>query len=115
MGQLNNKEPWQVILEADSGYDQQSVGGTAAGLSIPTGATGATINVEAAAADLGGGRILRYRLDGGDPTSSVGNVVGDGAQINLINQSQLQAFKAISATANTQILNVQFYYNTLST
>lgn len=109
------KEPWQPVLAASNGFVQQTVAGASASLTVPAGATGATINVEADAADLGSSRVLRYRDDGGVPTSSVGALAGDGAQINLINQSQLQNFRAIRVTGNSVILNIQYFYNTLST
>ena len=111
---LTDKEPWEIVPAASTGFVQVSVLASSTLGTIPQGATGATINVEAAAADIGGARVLRYRLDGTAPTTTVGAIAGDGAQINLINQSQLQNFKAISMTAETQILNVQFFYNTLT-
>ena len=110
------KQPWEVVLAADNGFVQVSAGAAPVGLgTIPLSATGATIQIEADPADIGGGRIARYRMDGGNPSSTAGFLAGDGTQINLINQSQLDNFKIISLTGNAQIVNVQFFYNTLST
>lgn len=113
---LTDKEPWEIVPAASTGFVQISVAGVAVSLSasLPAGATGATINVEAAAADLGGSRVARVRMDGTAPTSAIGQILADGAQINLINQSQINNAKFISITANTQKLNVQFFYNTLT-
>jgi hypothetical protein len=113
---LTDKEPWEIVPASATGFVQISVAGTAILLSsyLPANATGATINVEAAAADLGSSRIARVRMDGTAPTSAIGQILADGAQINLINQSQINNFKIISMTASTQKINVQFFYNTLT-
>ena len=63
---------------------------TAIGITGPTSGTkphAAVITVEAAA--------IRFRIDGTDPTATVGHEVEDGGGIELADRGEISLFKAI--------------------
>jgi len=80
------------------GYQQLSVSGTAATLTVPTGATTALISVSTQA--------IRYRDDGVAPTAGAGFPVSAGSVINYC--VQLAAFQAIAQTG-TAVLDILYY------
>ena len=60
----------------------------------------ATITVETAG--------IRYRVDGGEPSSIVGLLVNNGDIITLDNFNEINLFKAIRSGAADATLNVDF-------
>ena len=59
----------------------------------------AEITVEAAA--------IRYRIDGTDPTSTTGNEVEDGGRIILLNQGEVNLFRAIRRDGTDATIRVE--------
>jgi hypothetical protein len=83
-------------------FETVSVGGSAIGFTVATYATAnqARVFVESAA--------IRFRLDGTDPTASVGEPVEMGTVITLDSPDQIQKFKAISQFGGTASLSCHY-------
>jgi hypothetical protein len=64
------------------------------------GATDAFITLETA--------NMRYRYDGGSPTSSVGHILYDGGVLILKGQNQMSNFKFIQTGANSGSIYVTY-------
>lgn len=54
------------------------------------------------------GAEIRYRFDGGTPTSTVGHVLADGGILVLQGQNQMAAFKCIRTGAVSSEISVTF-------
>lgn len=80
------------------GYVQLTSLATAAGLTVPVGATYAIIQAEAQA--------VRWRDDGTDPTTTVGMTIAAGAELRY--DGNLRGIRFIEAAASAK-LNVSFY------
>ena len=79
-----------------SGFEQITVGASAIGLTAASIGKAAFITIENA--------DIRYRIDGTNPTATVGHLVGNGGSIYLAEVKSLANFKMIrtgdtSATA----------------
>ena len=98
-----------------SGYYQISVDGTAKslatliGASIPQDSSACLIQIDEnndlSNANLG----VRYREDGGTPTTTNGFVMGQGDYREFTNRPQIDNLLFISAEATSVTVNVQFY------
>ena len=51
---------------------------------------------------------IRFRYDGGDPTSTLGHLVHRDRSFEIKGQLSLQKFKAVSANDNPAILSVTY-------
>lgn len=60
----------------------------------------ATIEIETA--------DIRYRVDGGEPTTTVGILAGAGDIITLVGRTELKLFRAIRTTATSATLNIDY-------
>lgn len=74
---------------------------------LPATATGAILILESTVAAPT--TSIRYREDGGAPTSTVGMPVVDGTIFAIEGYQNLVNFKAIASGAGTYLLNVQYY------
>jgi hypothetical protein len=85
-----------------STFESVSVTGTAGGFTAATyaGKNHAVITVEVAP--------IRYRVDGTDPTASVGHLVAVGGVIVLESGSDVSNFAAIRSTGSSATLMVTF-------
>lgn len=83
------------------GYQQITVSTTAIGLTVPAKTIRAKIVVEA--------QPLRYRLDGTDPSSTVGTLALAGAEIEVFKKEVLAAFKAIRSGGTDSVISVHYF------
>jgi hypothetical protein len=83
------------------GYQQLTLSGTAASLTVPAGANRALIECDGAAA-----ANSRWRDDGIAPTSTIGMELNAG--VFLAYEGNLAAFQAI-AVSGSPILNISYY------
>ncbi len=94
-------------------YEVIMVGADAAGLSSvkikPAGGSYAGLSAQAALLSLEGGDV-RFRLDGGLPTSDNGHYLGSGDTLCLSGTQTLQQFRAIRAGESNVTLRVSYYY-----
>lgn len=117
------ENPWTPITT--NGFASGSVTNTAKRLagsggissSRPSGATGARVQVlandTAQFTDLT--VICRFRVDGTNPTSSTGLVLGHGDFYECRTPEEIDQFLLISADGTDQVnVSVQFYANTLA-
>jgi hypothetical protein len=73
---------------------------------IPSGAVSAEFQVESTNAT----DAVRYRLDGGAPTSTVGIVQGNGSYIEITTSENIRNFKIIKgAGGGTTTINVTYF------
>ncbi len=83
-------------------YESITVSGTPIGMTVTAGngfiPQVAEITVEANA--------LRYRVDGTDPAADEGHEVEDGGKIVLLNQGEVNLFRAIKRDAGDAIIRV---------
>jgi len=106
MGLLNNLELIAALNRDGVHFETLEVTDEVQGLQeIPANAKSALIQVESDVAD----KAIRYREDGGDPTSTVGMFVGNGGPFDLCTRKCLENFKVIQATAGTTQLNITYY------
>jgi len=82
-------------------FEALSVSSTAVGFTAATAdrAMSAHVSVE-------GGQV-RYRIDGTDPTASVGTLLGDGDELVVWGKADIDAI-AFIATAGTVTLNTHY-------
>ena len=82
------------------GYQQLTGISASVALTVPAGATWASIVVEA--------QGVRYRDDGVAPTASVGMPVSSGSQLIIYGVAEMTAIRFIQQTAGA-VLNVSYY------
>ena len=84
------------------GYEQLTVADSAVGLAlIPLNANRATIVVEDA--------TIRWRIDGTNPTNTVGTKSFVNSTIVLESRAQINKFKAIRTVSTSSKLSVNYY------
>ena len=81
-------------------YVEVDVSTTAVGLAVPEGAVFATIRF--------GGGAMNYRVEGGDPSSTLGLPALDGDQLPIWFQT-LSQFRAIRSGGADGLLRVTFH------
>ena len=97
----NNMFPSNYPIERiPKGHEQATISTTAAGLTIPTGATRAVIKVAAEA--------VRFRNDGVSPTAAVGYPLATDEVIELTSQGLEQA-EFIRSGSTDAVLEVIYY------
>lgn len=82
-------------------YESITVSTVVKTLTVPKGAVRATLGVE--------GQSIRYRLDGTDPTSSVGVLMKADAKFDIYGHAALKALKAIRVDGSDAVLSVQYF------
>lgn len=82
-------------------YEQITVSTAVKTLTVPKGAVRAVFGVE--------GQSLRFRLDGTDPTSSVGFLAKADKTFELYGKEALKAFEAIRVDGSDSVLSVQYF------
>ena len=82
-------------------YEQVTVSTAVKTLTVPKGAVRAIFGVE--------GQSLRYRLDGTDPTASVGILAKADKTFEIYGKSALVALKAIRVDGSDSVLSVQYF------
>lgn len=83
------------------GYEQVTVSTTAVGLTVPAGTIRAVLVVE--------DQPLRFRLDGTNPTSTVGMLAKADKEIEIFSKEVLEAFKAIRDGGTDAVLSVHYF------
>lgn len=53
---------------------------------------------------------IRYRLDGSDPTASVGHILNPGLHVILVGKNNIKNFRAIRQGQNDAIINVSYQH-----
>lgn len=83
-------------------FETVTVAGTAIGLTTATSAhaRNAMLTVESAS--------IRFRVDGGAPTASVGHLAGKGDVIILESAGEIAAFRAIRTNGTSASLSVSY-------
>ena len=91
-----------MALTQTFAYEDLTVGSTAVTFTSATysGADYASLSVE--------GGPIRFRLDGGTPTASVGERLEVGDRLVLTNRSEVKGFKAIRVDGASATLRVHF-------
>lgn len=82
------------------GYQQITVSSTALALTVPAGTKRAVIGVEA--------QPIRYRLDGTNPTASVGFNVKADVTFEIVGNEAIKALKMIR-TGTDATVNVHYF------
>ncbi len=82
------------------GFEEIAVEGTAVGFDAPAGTVRAVCGVET--------QPIRYRVDGEDPTTSVGFLVKADETFEIVGPEAIKNFKAIQDGSAGQ-LNVLYY------
>lgn len=85
------------------GYEILTVGATAAALTVPANATKALLVVEGTSTNR-----LRFRVDGTDPTASVGTPLQNTQTLTVEGAETLAAFRAIRADGVDMTLHVMY-------
>lgn len=83
-------------------YEDVTVGSTAVTL------TAATYGAADYASMLVEGGPIRFRLDSGTPTASVGDLLNVGDRLVLESDSEIQGFKAIRVDGSSATLRVNY-------
>ena len=73
---------------------------TATGLTVPTDVNYAIMSVETGA--------MRVRVDGTNPTATVGFLVSAGQELKVFGEDQLNNLKMIRVTSDSAVLNIQY-------
>lgn len=90
------------------GYQKLTVNGTAAALTIPTGATYAEVTFESSVTSGVAARHLELG-DGGLPTTTDGLGITHLLTFDITGYPNLLNFRIIQATAGTHTLHIQYY------
>jgi len=95
------------LLSGDGfAFETVSIADTAIGFTSATyGATGSP-HLRAVVTALGG--VMRYRYDGGNPTSTVGHLLSHGDMIIVEGGVNVSKFRAIRAGTQNGILSVTY-------
>jgi len=97
----------QALTNEKNAISKQTLTVTTAaqGLTIPSEAKSALIQVESTVTDY----AIRYWEDGSIPTSSVGWFQGSTAVFEITTSENLRNFKVIQGTSGTTQLNITYY------
>ena len=87
------------------GYQKLTVAGSVVSLTIPVGTTYAEIRFESSITT----EAVRYRIDGGLPTSTDGMLLMALDVFDITGPENLRNFKAIQVAAGTHILHITYY------
>ena len=82
-------------------YEQVTVSTAVKTLTVPKGAVRAIFGVE--------GQSVRYRLDGTDPSASVGILAKADKTFEIYGNAALKALKAIRVDGSDSVLSVQYF------
>lgn len=107
---ISEEKSRQPISETNGGFENVTVNDTAVvNLTIPTDAISADISVEADATALSKAKVIRFKENGSNPSTSSGFPFGEGI-FKVIGKNNLNNFKIIGIEAGkSHTLQVQYY------
>tara|TARA_B100000519_G_C13846699_1_gene252239 strand:- start:73 stop:375 length:303 start_codon:yes stop_codon:yes gene_type:complete len=82
------------------GHQKLTVAASAVGLTVPTDVNYAIMSVETGA--------MRVRVDGTNPTATVGFLVSAGQELKVFGEDQLNNLKMIRDDTDSAVLNIQY-------
>ena len=82
------------------GHQKLTVADSAVGLTVPSGVNYACISIEDAA--------VRLRVDGTNPTATIGFLASAGQELKIFGNDQLTTIKFIRDTSTSGVLNIQY-------
>ena len=82
------------------GHQKLTVAASAVGLTVPTDVNYAIMSVETGA--------MRVRVDGTNPTATIGFLVSAGQELKVFGSDQLNNLKMIRVTSDSAVLNIQY-------
>jgi len=93
------------LISSPYAFEQVTVDNTAGG----KGLTAATYDASKRAVITVETAQIRYRADGGAPTTTVGHIADIGDTIELESASEIANFKAIRTGANSGLISVSYF------
>ena len=94
----------KVLTPRTINFEQATIDNTVGGIALTAEKYGdslrAYMTVEGAA--------IRFRVDGGAPTATVGHLANDGDKMLLESASDIKNFKAIRITTTSAVINVSY-------
>tara|TARA_R100001510_G_C7592442_1_gene161688 strand:- start:83 stop:385 length:303 start_codon:yes stop_codon:yes gene_type:complete len=82
------------------GHQKLTVANSAVGLTVPSEVNYAIMSVETGA--------MRVRVDGTNPTATIGFLVSAGQELKVFGEDQLNNLKMIRDDTNSAVLNIQY-------